>query len=229
MAKKKQQEEEVLVDVAQSFSKVEKYVEENRKSITVIIGALFVIVGGYIAYLQLYQEPRELEAQKEIFFAQQYFENDSLRLALDGDGQHLGFVDIADDYSGTKAGNLANYYAGVSYLNTGKFEDAIAYLDAFESNDPIFSVIAQGGLGDAFWELGQPNEALDYYTRAVSGASNNFVVPFYLKKAGLVAEELGEYDKAIKFYTRIKDEFKDSQQGADIDKLIAYAEGKAQQ
>lgn len=228
MSKQKKQhtEDEVLVDVGQSLSSAEHFFEENRKSITFIAVALFVIVGGYFAYLYLYQTPREKEAQEYIFAAQNYFEQDDLTKALEGDGQNYGFIDIANDYSGTKAGNLANYYAGISYLNNGEFENAIEYLDNFSSDDPILSVIATGSIGDAFMELGQPADALDYYQRATSGESNEFVVPFYLKKAGLVAEELGEYNKANKFYTRIKKEFKDSQEGSGIDKFIARVETK---
>ncbi len=224
--KNKKQEDEVLMDVGQSLSRVEHFFEENRKSITVIIVALFVIVGGYFAYLYLYQNPRENEAQEYIFNAQRYFEQDSLNLALNGDGSSYGFLDIADEYSGTKAGNLANYYAGVSYLNLGQFESAIEYLDKFDGDDAVLSVIANGAIGDAFLELNQPEEALDYYKRAVSGEENGFVVPFYLKKAGLVAEQQGNFKDAEKYYTRIKKEFKDSQEAADIDKYIARVEAK---
>ncbi|MGB0176610.1 MAG: tetratricopeptide repeat protein [Owenweeksia sp.] len=226
MAKKNNQEEDVIVDVGQSLSRMEKYLEENRKSITFIVGGLFVIVVGYFAYLKLYQEPRETEAQEEIYMAQTYFEQDSLQLALNGDGQHLGFIDIASEYSGTKAGNLANYYAGISYLNSGKFEDAITYLDDFDSDDPIFSVIATGSIGDAFLELDQPEEALDYYDQAVSGKSNSLVVPFYLKKAGILAEEQGDLKKANGYFTRIQKDFADSPQAADIEKFIARVEAK---
>lgn len=226
MAKKKNQEEEVIVDVGQSLTTIEKYFEENRKSITFIVVGLFLIVGGYFAYLKLYQEPRELEAKEEIYTAQQYFEQDSLQLALNGDGQHLGFIDVADNYSGTKAGNLANYYAGISYLNSGQFESAIEYLDNFEADDPILSVIAEGSIGDAFLELGQPEEALEYYENAVSGEENSLVVPFYLQKAAILAEEQGKLEKAKKYFTRIKDDFKDSRQGSDIEKFIARVEAK---
>ncbi len=219
-------DDEVLVDVTQSITKAEKFFEENRKSITVIAVALFAIVGGYFAYLYFYLQPREEEAQQEIFWAQQYFEQDSLKLAINGDGAHYGFLDIAADYSGTKAGNLANYYAGICYLNLGEFDNAIALLDEFDSNDPILSVIAEGAIGDAFLELNQPKEALDYYKRAVSGQDNEFIVPFYLLKAGLLAELNGDNKEALNFYERIKKEFPDSKEASDIDKYIARVEIK---
>lgn len=225
MAKhKQQQDEEVLVDVGQSLSRVERFLEENRKSITVIAVGLFVIVGGYFAYLYLYQQPREEKAQQEIAMAQQYFEQDSLNLALQGDGQYYGFEEIADKFSGTKAGNLANYYAGISYLNMGEYKSAIEHLDEFESDDPVLSVIATGSIGDAFAELGQMKEALEYYDRAVSGEENTYIVPFYLMKAGLAAEALGDHAEAVEFYNRIKKDFPDSPQASGIERSIASAE-----
>lgn len=217
-------DEEVLVDVTQGITKAERFFEENRKSITVIAGSLFLIVGGYFAYLYFYLQPREQEAQQEIFWAQQYFEQDSLNLALMGDGAHYGFLDIAADYSGTKAGNLANYYAGICYLNQGEFNNAIALLDEFDGNDPILSVVAEGAIGDAFLELDQPKEALDYYKRAVSGQKNSFIVPFYLLKAGMLAEQNGNTKAALGFYNRIKKEFPKSREATEIDKYIARVE-----
>lgn len=226
MAKQKKADDEVLVDVTGGITKAEKFFEENRKSITVIFVSLFVIVGGYFAYLYFYLQPREQEAQQEVFWAQQYFEQDSLRLALRGDGEHYGFLDVADQYSGTKAGNLANYYAGICYLNQGDFEKAIALLDEFDSNDPILSVISEGAIGDAFLELEQPKEALEYYKRAVSGQKNAFIVPFYLLKAGMLAEQNGDLKAALGFYTRIKKDFPESREANEIEKYIARVEAK---
>lgn len=226
MAKKNKQEEEVLVDVQESLSKIEKYLEENKKSLTVIVGAIIAIVVGYFAVDIFYQQPREQEGQLEIYQAQQYFEADSMSLALNGNGLNLGFVEVADKYSGTKAGNLANYYAGICALNLGQFQEAISYFDNFSSNDPILSVIATGSIGDAFMEINQPKEALEYYNNAVSGQENNLVVPFYLKKAGILAESEGNLDLALKHYTRLKKEFADSREALDADKYIARIETK---
>ncbi len=226
MAKKSKQDKGVLVDVGQTLTRAERYVEENRRSLTLIAGALVVLVGGYFVYTSFYLSPLEQKAQEQIFKAQQYFEEDSLQLAVNGDGQKLGFVDIAHEYKATKAGNLANYYAGVSYLNIGEFENAIRYLDEFDSNDPVLSVVATGSIGDAFWELNQPKEALEYYEKAVSGNENAYIVPFYLKKAGVVAEQLGKLKKAKRNFTRIQKEFKNSREAGDIEKYIARIEAK---
>ncbi len=226
MAKKKNQEDEVLLDVSQSISKVEKFFEENGRNITIALIGIFVVVGGYIGFIKFYQEPLEEEAQTEIYHAQHWFEVDSFQQAVNGMGDKLGFLDIAADYSGTNAGNLANYYAGISYLRLGEYENAIRLLDEFHTNDPVLSVIAVGSIGDAFLELGQNAEALEYYSKAAKINSNNFVVPFYLLKAGLTAEIMGENAKALEYFQRIKSEFPDSRQGLDIDRYIGRIEAK---
>lgn len=220
MAKKKQQEDEVLVDVTQSISKLERFFEENRQQITIAAVAIFAIVGGYIAYLKFYQEPLEAEAQNEIFRAQQLFEADSLEQAVNGGANYMGFLDVAAEYGGTKIGNMANYYAGVSYLRLGQFENAIKLLDEFHSQDPILGVIAKGSIGDAFLELGQSDEAMEYYKKAVKTNDNNYVVPFYLLKAGLLAEQMGDQEAAADFYQTIKTDFPESRQATDIDRYI---------
>jgi len=226
MAKKNKQDDEVLYDVTQSISSVERFFEENGKALSTAAIALFVIVGGYIAYLKFYQEPRELEAQNEIYHAQQLFEADSLRQAVEGFNGHPGFLTLAADYSGTKAGELANYYAGISYLRLGEYDNAIRLLDDFSTDDPILGVVAKGSIGDAFLELNQSEEALDYYEKAIAVNSNDFVVPFYLLKAGMLAENLAKNEAALKFYQRIKSEFPDSRQAADIERYTARVKAK---
>jgi tetratricopeptide (TPR) repeat protein len=226
MAKNNKQDDEVLYDVTQSISSVEKFFEENGKALSSAAIALFVVVGGYIGYLKFYQEPRELEAQNEIYPAQQLFEADSLKQAVEGFNGNPGFLSVAADYSGTKAGEMANYYAGISYLRLGEYDNAIRLLDDFSTDDPILGVVAEGSIGDAFLELNQSEEALDYYKKAVSINSNDFVVPFYLLKAGMLSENLAKNDAALNFYQRIKTEFPDSRQAADIARYIARVEAK---
>jgi tetratricopeptide (TPR) repeat protein len=226
MAKDNKKQEEVLVDVQGSYTKAERFFEENGKTLTGVLIGIFVVVGVYFAYTIYYQNPRELEAQEEIYYAESLFAKDSLQASIDGVNGHLGFLDVAADYSGTKAGNMANYYAGIAYLQLGQFENAIKLLDEFTTNDPILAVEATGAIGDAFLELDQADEALSYYKKAAQTSANNLVVPFYLLKAGLVAEMQGDYSAAVDFYTRIKKDYPKSKQGADIDKYIAYATAK---
>jgi tetratricopeptide (TPR) repeat protein len=226
---KKDQTTEVFENVEQSLTKAELFFEQNRNPLLIAVGALLGIALIYFGYTKYILEPQEAEAQEMIFRAQKYFEQDSLRLALNGDGTNLGFLELADEYSSTKAGNLANYYAGICYLNMGEFENAIVYLDQFSANDEILSVIAKGAIGDAFLELNQPEDALDYYSKASASSDNNFVVPIYLLKAAQTAEILGDYKKALSFYERIKEDFADSREATDIEKQIAYAANKVNQ
>ncbi len=212
--------------VEHALSRSEQYIEENKKSLTIIIAAIIVVVGGYIAYNKLILEPKENDAQSQIYRAEQYFEADSLVLALEGDGDALGFIDIIDEYSMTNTANLAEYYAGVCYLRLGEYENAIEHLKQFDSNDKLISVIALGAIGDAYVELGDYQEALSFYEKAANKNKNDFTSAVYLKKAGLVHEELEDYKKAVIAYEKIKVNYPNSEEARDIDKYIAAAQTK---
>ncbi len=223
---KKDQTTEVLENVEQSLTKAEIFFEKNKNPLLVGTGVVVALVLAFYGYTKYFVEPLEAEAQKEVFMAQKYFEQDSLKLALNGNGNDMGFLDIAEEYSSTKIGNLANYYAGVCYLNLGQFENAIEYLDKFDGNDEVLSVISVGAIGDAFLELNQAEEALDYYTKATKVNNNEFVIPIYLMKAAQTAEILKDYKAALGFYTRLKKDFSESPEAKDVDKNIAFAETK---
>ena len=145
MAKKKDQQDEVIVDIEEVYSKSEQFVEKYKKQLTYVVGSLAVIVAGYFAYINLYLEPLEKEARSEMFRAEQYFAMDSLDKAINGDGVSYGFVDIIDIYGGTKSSNLAHYYLGISYLKQGLYEDAIDELESFSSTDVMLASVAEGG------------------------------------------------------------------------------------
>ena len=163
MAKKKERIEEQMIAVESAISRSERFIEENYKLLLGIIAGILVVVVGIFGYAKYIKEPREIEAQSQIFMAQRYFEMDSLNLALNGDGMFLGFLAIADDYSSTKAGKLANYYAGISYLKMGDFDSAIEYLDKFSSKDEIVSCMAIGAKADAYLEKGDNAKAIKLY------------------------------------------------------------------
>jgi tetratricopeptide (TPR) repeat protein len=225
MAKKQtENQEEVIVDVVGTYNRVERFIEENQKSLTVIVATIAIIISGYFAYTRLYLEPLEEEAAKEMWKAEQYFNSDSLDYALAGDGNFLGFEDIADQYSATSVGKLANYYIGLIYMKKGEFEAAIEYISDFSSDDVMLSTLAIGNLGDCYSELGDNEEAYDYYVNAASKNENNFTTPIYLMKAAGVAEELGNYKDALKHYKYIQDKYSDTQEGRNIEKYIARAE-----
>jgi len=226
MAKKIDTTEEKIHAVEEALSKSEKFIEKNQKILTIIIGSAVVIVLGIFAFQKLYIAPREKAAQGQMFMAQKYFDQDSLNKALNGNGQDIGFLDIIDEYSMTKSANLANYYAGIIYLKQGKFEDAIKYLKKFDSDDEFVGPMATGGIGDAYLELGQKDNALDYYLKASSQQVNDLTTPLYMMRAAFVYEDLGKFDKAVELYEKIQKEHTKSTEARDIEKYIEEAKAK---
>ncbi len=223
---------EVFNTLDQSASKTEEWAVRNQKYIMIGVGVIAALVLGYLGYKKFVAEPKASEAMNEMYTAQQYFdqavnsqEKDSLfTLALNGGEGKFGMIDIVEEYSGTPAANLANYYAGMSYLNLKDYKNAVKYLGDFSSDDEMLGPIAKGGIGDAFVQLNQPDEALGYYETAAEMKTNEFTTPMYLFKAANVAYSLGKADKALKYYNRIKKEFPASAEASNIDVFIGRAE-----
>jgi tetratricopeptide (TPR) repeat protein len=226
MAKKTDKTDKQFAQIEETLTKTEQYIEDNQKSLTVIVGAIVAIVAIYLGFTNFYLEPLEQEAHADMYMAEIYFEKDSFNLALNGDGQYLGFLDIADEYSLTNTGNLANYYAGLCYLHTAQFEDAIEYLSDFSSDDIILSTLALGCIGDAYLELEDNSRALKYYEKAADNASNDFTTPRYLMKQAIVLEMDEEYEDALEMYNQIKEDYSKSQIAQDIDKYIVRASNR---
>ena len=226
---------EVFKSLDEGASKTEQWVIKNQKIIFSIIGLVAVVVLGYLGYSRFIQEPKEIEAKNDMFQAQQYFdqavnavEKDSLfNLALNGGEGQFGMLDIIANHGSTDAGNLANYYAGMSYFNLKDYENAIRYLSDFKSDDDVLGPLAMGGIGDCFIQLNQPEDALEYYEKAAKMKTNNFSTPIYLFKAGTTALNLDRPTEALEFFRRIKNEFPESTQAANIDVFIGRAEAAA--
>ena len=145
-----------------------------------------------------------------------------MNLGLEGADGKYGFVDISAKFSGTKAGNLANYYAGVSYLQLKNYDKAIEYLEKFNSDDELLGPIALGAIGDAFADIDQPEQALEYYQKAANQKDNEFTTPLFLEKAGFIALELKEFGKAESLFTQIKENIPNRTR-TDVDKYINAA------
>ncbi|MEP7093131.1 MAG: tetratricopeptide repeat protein, partial [Flavobacterium sp.] len=205
----------VFSKLDETASKTEDWVAKNQKIIIGLVAGIAIATIGYLAYQKFIENPKQDEAANEMFVAQENFKkategvaSDSLyKLALNGSEGKFGFVKIADEYSGTDAGNLANYYAGMAYLNTGKFDEAIKYLGEFKSDDLILSALAKGAIGDAYSQKNQQKEALDYYVKAAESNKNDFTTPRFLLKAGKTALALGQKEDALKYFTDIKENF----------------------
>jgi tetratricopeptide (TPR) repeat protein len=227
MAKKKTDKtEEQFAVVEETLTRTEQWVENNQKTLSTIVFAIVGVIALYLAYDKFYVEPVNEEAQQELFKSVSYFEADSFNLALNGVNGEYGLLDIIDDYGSTEAGNLANYYAGVCFLKTGDNESAIDYLSDFSSDDEIVSSIAFGSMGDAYMNISEFDNAINYWTKAAFNSKNDFTTPIYLKRAAVALEEDGSTDRALEYYIIIQKEYPNSDEARDIDKFITRAQMK---
>lgn len=225
---------EVFNTLDEGASKTEEFVSKYQNIIVGIIVLIIVVVLAFLGYNRFIIQPQQDEASNELSQSQTYFDlaleadntaqRDSLfSLAINGAQGKFGFVDIAEEYSSTKAGDLANYYAGISYLNIGEYQKAIEYLEAFSADDVMISTFALGAIGDAFLQLEQDKEALEYYEKAANNRENNYTTPKYFFKAGLTAMRLDNANKAIEYLELIKEKYPESEEAK---KLAPYL-GKA--
>ncbi len=224
--KKVDKTEERIVKVEEAFGKTEQFIEKYQQIILIVIGVIVVVVLGFFGFKRFYLLPKEKDAQAQMFMAEKYFELDSLKKALNGDGQYLGFLSIIDEYGLTKSANLSHYYAGICYLKLGQFDLALEQLDKFSSSDELVAPMAKGAMGDANMELNQTQKAADLYLEAADMRKNEFSSPLFLMKAGMAYEELGNLEKALEVYKKIKSDYPRSFEGREVDKNIAYLEGK---
>jgi tetratricopeptide (TPR) repeat protein len=223
MSKPAEDNNDLLSEVQHAYSRTERYIEENRKSLLIILGGVVAVVMGYFAWEKLYVAPMEEKAQSEMFAAQQYFENDSIDKAIKGDGNHPGFVTIAQEYGVTKSGNLAHYYLGICYLRKGKYEESLSELKQFDTDNALLAPVSTGAMGDANLELGKADEAVSLYLKAAKMSENKFTTPIYLMKAAGVYEDKKDYATALKIYDQIKNEYPNTNEGREIEKYIARA------
>jgi tetratricopeptide (TPR) repeat protein len=223
--KKIDKTEERIVAVEEAFSRTEQFIEKYQQIILIVVGVIIVVVLGFFGFRRFYLGPKEKEAQSQMFMAEKYFEQDSLKKALNGDGQYLGFLAIIDEYGMTKSANLSHYYAGICYLKLGQFELALEQLNKFSTSDKLVGPMAKGAMGDANMELKQVEKAAGLYLEAAEMKKNDFTSPLFMMKSAMAYEELGKFDKSLGIYKRIKEEYPRSNEGREIDKYISYAEG----
>ena len=222
MAEQKKTNE--ALNVEDALTQSEAFLIKNKKAIIGAILAIIIIIAGIVMYKNLYAEPREEKAQAALFKGQEYFEQDAYEQALNGDSiGYVGFLKVADEYSGTKAANLAKAYAGICYAQLGKYDEAVKMLDGFNGGDQMVAPAMKGAMGNCYAQLGQLDKASSMLLKAADEADNNTLSPIYLKQAGEILVKQGKYDDAIKAYTSIKDKYFRSYQAMDIDKYIEQA------
>ena len=222
----KNEGDERLESIETTLSNTELFIEKNQKAIIIILAVLIVAVLAFFGVKKYYLEPREKDAQVAIYHAEQYFEKDNFASALNGDGNYLGFINVIDEFGGTKTANLAKYYAGVCYLNTGDYNNAIKYLKEFKGKDVIVTSLALGAMADAYMELDNVAEDAKCYESAALKSENGFTSPMYLLRAGMAYEMAGNYQKAIEVYKKIKADYPNSNEGFSIEKYIARAQAE---
>lgn len=208
------------------LSRAENFIQTHQKAFMYGIGGVLVIVLLVIGYFKFIREPHIKEAWAEAYKAELYFERDSFKLALNGDGAFPGFLNIIDDYKRTPMGNAARYYAGVCYMRLGDYESAISELEDFDSEDPMVGPMAIALIGDANMELGKLDVALAKYLEAAKLADNEFLSPIFLMKAGRTCELMKNYKQALDIYNRVEKEYYGTTQQAEIEKYIKQAEMK---
>ncbi|WP_321374016.1 tetratricopeptide repeat protein [uncultured Draconibacterium sp.] len=221
MAKKNVKQEDNLQELESALTKTEQFVEDNSKIISYVIGGIIVVVAAYLGFNRFYVQPKEDEAVSQMFMAENYFEKDSFNLAINGDGNYLGFLDIIDDYGITKSANRAKYYTGISYLYLGQYEEALDYLNDFKTDDLLLAPVAEGAKGDAYLELGETDNALKHYKKAYALSDNELTTPVYMMKAANLLESMDELEDALALYEDIKNKYPTSTEGSSADRYIA--------
>ena len=222
MAEQKKTNE--ALNVEEALTQSEAFLIKNKKTIIGVVVAIIVIVAGVTMYKNLYAAPREEKAQAALFMGQQYFESNNFEQALNGDSiGYAGFLKVAEEYSGTKAANLAKAYAGICYAKLGKTQEAIDALNGFDADDQMVAPAIKGTIGNCYAQLGDLDKAASTLLEAANQADNNTLSPIFLMQAGEILVKQGKYDEAIQAYTTIKDKYFASYQAMNIDKYIEQA------
>ena len=222
MTEKKHTQDPLNVDEALSTS--EAFLLKNKNLLLGIVAAIVVVVAGVLGYKHFISAPKELKAAEAIFKGEQYFGADNYEIALNGDSTgYAGFVKLADEFSGTDVGNLANAYAGICYAQLGKYEDAIKFLDKFSADDYFVAPAIIGTLGNCYAQVGQLDKAAATLLKAADKANSVSLSPIYLLQAGQILEKQGKNAEAVEAYKQIKTKYANSYQAMDIDKYIERA------
>ncbi|MCB0762478.1 MAG: tetratricopeptide repeat protein [Flavobacteriales bacterium] len=211
---KKQAQDETIVDVQEIYTKTEMYVDRNRKTLTIVLVGVALVALAFFGYKYFVVQPKVEKAQSSIWRAEMYFMNDSLDQALNGDDEHMGFLEVAKAYDGTSVGMLANYYLGIIYRDQGDYQSALDHFSKSDFDDDVLGLIAMGNVGDMYVELGDLNQGAEWLNKAARKASasdsKSYSAPLYLLKAAMVQLELGNNAEAKKMFDEITTNYPDA-------------------
>ena len=224
MTKKTNHQEDPEVQIENALSKGESFIENNGKNMLIALCVIVALIGAYFAYTVLYKAPEEKKATQISFVAQQLFANDEFEKALSGDGNNAGFTEVITKYGSTPTGNIAKHYAGICYLRLGDFNKAIELLKSYKKIEGTTASVINaqnvGLIGDAYAQLNDNKNAISNYETAISSSDNELTTPYYLMKAAGVYVAMGNNEKALECYNKIKNNYYRSLEARDIDKYI---------
>ncbi len=229
-AKKAAVEKDPEVKIENALGRTELFFEKNWKTLTFIGVAVLVLAGAIYGYQIFYKAPQGKKAADAMFVAQQLFAQEDWATALGGDGNNLGFADIAASYKGTRQASLAAHYAGICCMQNGDLDSALEYLSKYKATkgapNSLVNAENEGLKGDIHVQKGDYATAAKHFEKAVAAADNMVTAPMYLKKLGLTCEALNDYAAAVKAYRRVSDEYPTSLEARDIEKYASAAEQK---
>ena len=212
------------VDLGEVYTSTELFLEKHKRSITIGVGAVVVVVAGLLGYRKLYAEPRAAEASELMWKAEYFFEVDSLDRAMHGNDQWPGFLTIASEYGSTPSGKLAHYYLGAIYMRQGEYDAAMHHYRKADLKDDVLRTMAVGNIGDALVELGRTDEAVRQFEKAANLVNNDFTTPYFLMKAGILHQQAGNWSAAAKAFKRITKDFPTSNEASNARKYAGRAE-----
>ncbi len=219
--------EEKDLDIGALYTKSEMFFDRHKTAVTGVVVAVLVIVGGLLGYRKFVSEPRAKEAQDMIWKAQYYFEIDSLDLALNGDGNFLGFTQVADEFGSTSTGNLAKFYIAVINHQKGNYEAALQYYKETSLGDDVLRVMAVGNQGDVLVDMGKPEEAGAQFMKAADLVKSDYTTPMFLMKAGIVYQQQQDWKNASKCFGRVATDYPGSPDATTARKYAARAKAMA--
>ena len=215
------------LDLEEAMSSSEAFIIKYKNKFLAGIAAIVIVVGGVLGYQHFISEPNEKKASEALFRGEQYFLADNYENALNGDSLgYEGFLKVADKFSGTDAGKLANAYAGLCYAQLGQYENAVKFLDKFSAEDQLVTPALMATMGNCYAQLGQLDKAAATLVKAADKANSHALSPIYLIQAGQIYEKLGKKSEAVNAYQTVKNKYFNSYHSMDIDKYIERASVK---
>ena len=166
------------------------------------------------------------KASELIIEAQDRFgvQNPDFALALNGDENGAGFLDVVEQYGSTADGNLAKHYAGICYLRLGDLENAEKYLSMYKSVNELGAEVVNaqnlGLRGDIAVERGEYEAAVALYKKAVAASENVYTAPLFLYKQLLAYVALGNKTEAQKCYDTLQAQYPMSVEAREAEKVM---------